>query len=63
MWIPNRFRGLHRLHHSTHTPITIIMKLTVGNGDTVCCGRMGPPFRLGSRHDLVYSLEVGMSIG
>ncbi|VDB89498.1 BgtTE-56073 [Blumeria graminis f. sp. tritici] len=29
------------------------VRRSVGNGDTECCGRMGPPFRLGSRHDLV----------
>ena len=33
MRIPNRFRGLYRLHLSTQPPITIIMKLTTIRSD------------------------------
>ena len=33
MRIPNRFRGLYRLHLSTQPPITIVMKLTTIRSD------------------------------
>ena len=32
----------------------------VGNEGRGCCGCTGPPFCLGSRHDIVCIIEVGM---
>ena len=35
-----------------------LIRWTVGNRDTECCGSTGLPFRLSSRHNLMYLEEV-----